>query len=105
MWRLRERMVRLDVLVVAVVAAVVFASTASAGAVYRIFYVHPSDRVIVDDLDLSCFESAGNVASAPHTFACGNTSTSHGPYVRISGTKIVVAATNQRILFTVKRDR
>lgn len=102
---LAKRRVRLDVFVLVVVAAVVLASTASAAVAYRIFYVHPSDRVIVDDLDLSCFESAGNVPSAPHTFACGNTSTGNGPYVRISGARIVVAATNQRILFTVRRDR
>jgi hypothetical protein len=80
------------------------AATAVVAAHYY-YDVHPLDRVYVDDLDLWCIESAGNVAAAPHTFACGNTSTGNGPYVRISGSKIVVAATNQRILFTVRRDR
>jgi len=86
-------------------AAVALSSVASAAVAYHVFHVHPSDRVIIDDLDLSCLETAGNVPSAPHTFACGNTSTGNGPYVRISGTRIVIAATNQRILFKVRRDR
>jgi hypothetical protein len=62
----------------------------------------------MDGFDLTCFESHAAPETNPpfpQTLACGDTASRNGPYVRITPTQIVVTATNQRILFTVKRDR
>jgi hypothetical protein len=83
---------------------------ASLGATaWRTLYPKQGDRLIFDDLDLTCFEvrsaTRGLRVVVPQTLACVNTATGNGPYVRITPTRITVAATNQRTLFTVKRDR
>lgn len=93
------------------VAVLIFAMSSGVGigaTAYRVFYPRQGDHVILDDLDLSCLEAHSLITlkvDLPQTFACGNTASGNGPYVRITPTRITVAATNQHILFTVKRDR
>lgn len=60
--------------------------------------------MILGDLDLTCIESK-RAGTLPQMFACGNTASQAGPYVRITPTRITIAATSQRILFSVARDR
>lgn len=91
-------------------AAIAFLLSAGAGlgaTAWRTFYLRQGDSVVFNDLDLSCFETRrANVAvPLPQTLACGNNASQNGPYVRITPTRITIAATSQRILFTVRRDR
>lgn len=86
-----------------VACAAVFAPAALGAVAWHTWYVHPHDVVIVDDLDLSCSETAPPVPVKE--FGCGNTSTGNGPYVRIFPGRIDVVTSNQRLLFRVKRDR
>ena len=94
--------------IVVVLVLGIGAGTGFAATAWRTFYPKQGDRLIFDDLDLSCFEArSAQTASGriPQTLACGNTASENGPYVRITPTRITIAATSQRILFTVKRDR
>lgn len=101
---LRSHPMRRRVAIVAVILLVLSGGKSLGATAYRTFYPRQGDRVVFDDLDLSCFESHRS-GSLPQTFACGNTASENGPYVRITPTRITIAATSQQILFTVRRDR
>jgi hypothetical protein len=95
----------------ALAVATIFVASTGLGfgaTAYRVFYPRQGDRVIVDDLDLTCSESHALLTSKvnlPQMFACGDTASGDGPYVRITPIRITIAGTNQRLLFSVKRDR
>lgn len=93
-------------LVMLLSATLLTASGALGAAAYRTYYMHPSDRVYIDGLDIFCGYGPGTSKPAfGPALACGNTSTGNGPYVRIYGDRIDVVSSGQRLLFRVKRDR
>lgn len=91
---------------------VLFAFVISAGAgfgasvYHRQYYMSPTDRVTIDSLDLWCVVGPPDASlGVLETMACGNNSSGTGPYIRVNASRITIAASNGRTLFTVRRSR
>jgi hypothetical protein len=74
---------RLAALLVTVIVALSVGVGVGAGAsAIHIFYPRQGDRVMMDDLDLTCFESHAAPETNPpfpQTLACGETASGNGP--------------------------